>query len=84
MQVHKLEDLLIYKSRISTPTTFKGDRDVMKIVLKDKNGIMGGIAIRWGDMAHLPDLKRLRVRADVIVISGIQYDQDQGCSSTRK
>ncbi|GAQ92711.1 hypothetical protein KFL_011030010 [Klebsormidium nitens] len=80
--VHKVEGLLIYKSRISTPTTARGDRDVMKIVIKDMNGIMGGIAIS-GDMAHLPELKKLKVREDVVVVSGVQYDQDQGCSSTR-
>ncbi|GAQ87033.1 hypothetical protein KFL_003260160 [Klebsormidium nitens] len=34
-------------------------------------------------MAHLPELKQLQVRGDVIIVSGIQYDQDQGCSSTR-
>ncbi|GAQ92911.1 hypothetical protein KFL_011970010 [Klebsormidium nitens] len=80
--VHKLEGLLIYKSRVSTPATSKGDRDVRKIIIKDKQGIMGSIAI-WGTMAHLPTLKKLKVRADVINITGVQYDADQGCSSTR-
>ncbi|GAQ93626.1 hypothetical protein KFL_017270010 [Klebsormidium nitens] len=34
-------------------------------------------------MAHLPTLKRLKARGDVITITGVQYDADQGCSSTR-
>ncbi|GAQ79691.1 hypothetical protein KFL_000360070 [Klebsormidium nitens] len=80
--VHKIEGLLVYKSRVCKPMTSRGDREVVKIVIKDKSGIMGSIAI-WGDMAHLPELKQLKVRADVVVISGVQYDEDQGCSSTR-
>ncbi|GAQ92933.1 hypothetical protein KFL_012090010 [Klebsormidium nitens] len=79
--VHKIEGLLIYKSRVSTPATARGDRDVRKIIIKDRQGIMGSIAI-WGSMAHIPEIKDLKVRDDVIVVGGVQYDMDQGCSST--
>lgn len=83
LQVHKLEGLLVYKSRVSKPATSRGERDVAKLVMKDKKGVMGGIAF-WAEQAHLPVLRGLRSRNDVIIVTGVQYDPDQGCSSTSK
>lgn len=65
-KVHILEGLLVFKSRISKPATSRGERDVAKLIIKDKKGIMGSIAF-WGELAHLPQLRALRARMDAIV-----------------
>lgn len=80
--MYKLEGLLIHKSRSENLETSRGACDVVRLTLKDGRGEIGIVSV-WGDQAALPIIREARVRKDVLVISGVQCDVEQGFGSTR-